>query len=48
MKNKQVILIVDDEPTNRTLLKAYLIPEGYEIVEAENGEEALKTIGENT
>jgi response regulator RpfG family c-di-GMP phosphodiesterase len=48
MKNKQVILIVDDEPTNRTLLKAYLIPEGYEIVEAENGEEALKTIGANT
>ena len=45
MKNKPVILIVDDEPTNRSLLKAYLIPEGYEIIEAEDGEAALKTIG---
>ena len=48
MKNKPIILLVDDEPTNRSLLKAYLIPEGYEIIEAEDGEAALKTIGTDT
>ena len=41
MKDKSVILAVDDLPQNVRLLEAYLIPEGYEIVRAENGEEAL-------
>ncbi len=48
MENKAVILVVDDEPQNIALLEAYLNPEGYELVEAETGEAALKTIGENT
>jgi two-component system, sensor histidine kinase and response regulator len=41
MKDKPVILVVDDEPQNIELLEAYLVPEGYEIVKAANGEEAL-------
>src|SRR4030043_2431565 len=41
MKDKPVILIVDDQPQNNELLEAYLAPQGYEIVKAANGEEAL-------
>jgi len=41
MKDKQVILVVDDLPQNVELLEAYLAPRGYEIVKAANGEEAL-------
>src|SRR4030042_6305763 len=41
MKDKPVILVVDDQPQNIELLEAYLVPQGYEIVEAANGEEAL-------
>jgi putative two-component system response regulator len=41
MKDKPVILIVDDQPQNIELLEAYLVPRGYEIVTAANGEEAL-------
>ncbi|AAD36430.1 chemotaxis protein CheY [Thermotoga maritima MSB8] len=36
------ILVVDDEPNIRELLKEELQEEGYEIDTAENGEEALK------
>ncbi|MCY1692456.1 response regulator [Exiguobacterium sp. SL14] len=35
------LLIVDDEADIRQLLRLYLTNEGYEIIEAENGEEAL-------
>lgn len=35
------ILIVDDDATNRTLYKILLQQAGYEIIEAENGEEAI-------
>jgi PAS domain S-box-containing protein len=41
MKAKPVILVVDDQPQNIELLEAYLVPQGYEIVKAANGEEAL-------
>ncbi|MGD0035901.1 MAG: PAS domain S-box protein [Bacteroidota bacterium] len=41
MKDKPVILIVDDQPQNIELFEAYLVPHGYEIVKAANGEEAL-------
>lgn len=41
MENKSVILVVDDQIQNIELLEAYLVPEGYEIVSAESGEEAL-------
>ena len=38
------ILVVDDEPHNRTLLKDSLEARGYRIEEAENGQEALNRI----
>jgi class 3 adenylate cyclase len=41
MKDKPVILIVDDQPQNLELLEAILVPQGYEIVKAANGAEAL-------
>lgn len=37
------ILLVEDNPDNRLLIKAYLKKEPYEIVEAENGEIAVET-----
>jgi two-component system, OmpR family, response regulator ResD len=39
---KERILIVDDEERMRKLIAAYLKKEGYEIMEAENGLEALE------
>ncbi len=47
MKDKPVILVVDDEPQNIELLEAYLVPQGYEIVKAANGEEALGKLSDN-
>ncbi|MFA5389711.1 MAG: response regulator [Candidatus Omnitrophota bacterium] len=44
MKDKPVILVVDDQFQNIELLEAYLIPQGYEIVRAASGEEALKEL----
>jgi putative two-component system response regulator len=41
MKDKPVILIVDDQMQNIELLEAYLAPHGYEIIRAVNGEDAL-------
>ncbi len=41
------ILIVDDDPRNVKLLNAKLANEGYELIEAYSGEEALETV-ENT
>jgi signal transduction histidine kinase/DNA-binding NarL/FixJ family response regulator len=38
------ILIVDDEPANRRLLEAILVPEGYSVSQAENGDQALGLI----
>src|SRR4030042_654225 len=47
MKGKPVILVVDDQPQNIEVLEAYLVPQGYEIVKAANGEEALGKLSEN-
>ncbi len=41
MKQKPVILVVDDQPQNIELLEAYLNNQNYEIVNADNGENAL-------
>ena len=38
------VLIVDDEPMTRTLLKLMLAPADYEVFEADNGIEALEKI----
>jgi two-component system KDP operon response regulator KdpE len=40
------ILIVDDEPQIRRVLRAALIAEGYELHEARTGEEALEAVRE--
>ncbi len=40
------ILIVDDEPKNRSLLEVLLKPEGYLTVTANSGEEALAIVAE--
>ena len=38
------ILVVDDEPNNRLLLTVMLAPDGYDVVTAAAGEEALAMI----
>ena len=38
------ILVVEDQPDNRQIIRDMLADTGYEIVEAENGEEALAAI----
>jgi DNA-binding response OmpR family regulator len=47
MKEKSVILLVDDQFQNIELLEAFLVPQGYEIVKASSGEEALEKLGKN-
>jgi DNA-binding response OmpR family regulator len=47
MKDKSVILLVDDQFQNIELLEAYLVPQGYEIVKAASGEEALEKLLHN-
>jgi putative two-component system response regulator len=47
MKEKPVILIVDDQPQNIELLEAYLVPQGYEVITAATGEEALGKLSGN-
>ena len=36
------ILIVDDEEQIRNILRMYLVKEGYEVIEAEDGEKAME------
>lgn len=38
------VLIVDDEPMARTLLRLMLVRAGFEVLEAENGFEALDKV----
>lgn len=45
MDDKKVkILCVDDEKRNLELLEAFLMPEGYDVLFAENGKEALESV----
>jgi putative two-component system response regulator len=46
MKDNPIILIVDDQPQNIELLEAHLLPQGYGIVKASGGEEALDKLVE--
>ena len=45
--NDITILIVDDESRMRKLIKDFLIKKNYNILEAEDGEKALKVYSEN-
>ena len=47
MKVKPVILVVDDQPQNNELLEAYLVPNGYEIIMATSGEDAMGKLSGN-
>jgi CheY-like chemotaxis protein len=44
--NKRKILVVDDKGQNRAVLRTFLIPLGFELIEAVNGREALDTAKE--
>ena len=44
MDDKQVVLILDDEPGARYVLETLLPTEGHEILLARNGEEALAQV----
>ncbi len=41
------ILVVDDEPPIRKLLRTSLTPQGYQVLEAEDGAQALNLLGRN-
>ena len=41
-ESKSTILIVDDEPFGRDTLESILEPEGYNLVMAENGYQAIE------
>jgi CheY-like chemotaxis protein len=43
MRNATV-LVVDDEPQIRRVLRSTLTSNGYDILEAKNGEEAIRTV----
>jgi putative two-component system response regulator len=47
MKEKPVILVIDDQFQNIELLEAYLVPQGYEIVTAGSGKEGLEKLDGN-
>ena len=38
------ILVVEDQPDNRQIIRDMLAPTDYEIIEAEDGEQALTAI----
>jgi len=44
MKDKPALLVVDDQVQNIELLEAHLVTQGYEIIPAESGEEALEKL----
>jgi len=44
MEKKPVILVVDDQFQNVELLNAYLVPQGYDVVKAASGKEALEKL----
>lgn len=46
--NDITILVVDDESRMRKLIKDFLMQKGYHILEAGDGEEALKVFEENS
>ena len=46
MEKRSKILVVDDEEKNLRLMEALLIPLGYEVILAQDGEEALEKVQE--
>ena len=48
MKNKYKILLVEDEESLRIIYADYLTQEGFEIVEAADGQQAIDRVDEGT
>lgn len=46
-RNTQSVLVVDDEPLNIKLMRGILSQQGFEVLEARNGREALTRAGQN-
>lgn len=46
-QNRPVALVVDDEKTNRTFLRTFLEADGYDVIEAGNGVEAIQAFQES-
>ena len=46
MTEKKRILVADDEPSVREIICRYLLKEGYEVLEAENGPQTLQLLYE--
>ena len=44
----QSVLVVDDEPMARTLLRLMLVRSGYEVIEAVDGQDALQKLETST
>ncbi|MEK7369567.1 MAG: response regulator [Planctomycetota bacterium] len=44
LSNKHTILVVDDDPEIVTLLSKILLSEGYNVMDAQNGLEALRKV----
>lgn len=47
IKTKRTILIADDSPSGRELLRTILERDGYQVIEGADGEEALLLMQEN-
>ena len=45
---KRIILVADDESSHRLMLRAHLEDEGFVVMEASNGQEAVETVAGNT
>jgi two-component system cell cycle response regulator DivK len=46
MSTEKRILVVEDQEDNRRILRDLLTNAGYEVIEAENGSEALRSVAE--
>jgi two-component system sensor histidine kinase/response regulator len=46
MGNKQVVLVVDDEPANFDVIEILLFKEGYELHHKDNGKDAIASLAE--
>jgi DNA-binding NtrC family response regulator len=47
MNSKPRIMVVDDEPGHRQMIRAVMQDEGYEIIEAENGQNCLDLLNKH-
>ena len=47
MTDSQTILVVDDEPMVREVLTQYLVADGFDVIEADDGDAAVQAVSEN-